>query len=342
MIPGSRIFSPAPPMQIGPYKLANNLVLAPMAGVTDRPFRQLCKQLGAGMAVSEMVSSNSLLWGSEKTKRRADHDGEVEPRNVQIMGADPTLMAAAARYNVDNGAQIIDINMGCPAKKVCNVSAGSALLRDEDLVRRILEAVVSAVPEVPVTLKFRTGWDRAHKNGVTIARIAADVGIQSLAVHGRTRADGYSGEAEYDTIAAIKAAVNIPVIANGDITSPQKAKQVLDYTGADGLMIGRAAQGRPWIFRDIQHYLTTGELLPEPAAQEVRDILLGHLNNLYAFYGEYTGVRMARKHISWYSKGQRHGAAFRQEVNRVEGAAQQLQMVRDFFDRIINGEELAA
>ncbi|MEW6647959.1 MAG: tRNA dihydrouridine synthase DusB [Pseudomonadota bacterium] len=329
-------------MQIGPYKLANNLVLAPMAGVTDRPFRQLCKQLGAGMAVSEMVSSNSLLWGSEKTKRRADHDGEVEPRNVQIMGADPKLMADAARYNVDNGAQIIDINMGCPAKKVCNVSAGSALLRDEDLVRRILEAVVSAVPEVPVTLKFRTGWDREHKNGVTIARIAADVGILSLAVHGRTRADGYSGEAEYDTIAAIKASVDIPVIANGDITSPQKAKQVLDYTGADGLMIGRAAQGRPWIFRDIQHYLTTGELLPEPTAQEVRDILLGHLNNLYAFYGEYTGVRMARKHISWYSKGQRHGAAFRQEVNRVEGAAQQLQMVRDFFDRIINGEELAA
>ena len=329
-------------MQIGPYKLANNLVLAPMAGVTDRPFRQLCKQLGAGMAVSEMVSSNSLLWGSEKTKRRADHDGEVEPRNVQIMGADPKLMADAARYNVDNGAQIIDINMGCPAKKVCNVSAGSALLRDEDLVRRILEAVVGAVPEVPVTLKFRTGWDREHKNGVTIARLAADVGIQSLAVHGRTRADGYSGEAEYDTIAAIKASVDIPVLANGDITTPQKARHVLDYTRADGLMIGRAAQGRPWIFRDINHYLATGELLAEPSAQDVRDILLGHLNNLYAFYGEYTGVRMARKHISWYSKGQRHGAAFRQEVNRVEGAEQQLQMVRDFFDRIINGEELAA
>ncbi len=329
-------------MQIGPYKLANNLVLAPMAGVTDRPFRQLCKQLGAGMAVSEMVSSNSLLWGSEKTKRRADHDGEVEPRNVQIMGADPKLMADAARYNVDNGAQIIDINMGCPAKKVCNVSAGSALLRDEDLVTRILEAVVGAVPEVPVTLKFRTGWDREHKNGVTIARIAEASGIQSLAIHGRTRADGYSGEAEYDTIAAIKASVGIPVIANGDITSPQKARLVLEHTGADGLMIGRAAQGRPWIFRDINHYLATGELLPEPSAQEVRDILLGHLNNLYSFYGEYTGVRMARKHISWYSKGQRHGAAFRQEVNRVEGADRQLQMVRDFFDRIINGEDLAA
>ncbi|PKM46732.1 MAG: tRNA dihydrouridine synthase DusB [Gammaproteobacteria bacterium HGW-Gammaproteobacteria-1] len=329
-------------MQIGPYKLANNLVLAPMAGVTDRPFRQLCKQLGAGMAVSEMVSSNSLLWGSEKTRRRADHDGEVEPRNVQIMGADPQLMADAARYNVDNGAQIIDINMGCPAKKVCNVSAGSALLRDEELVTRILEAVVGAVPEVPVTLKFRTGWDREHKNGVTIARIAEATGIQSLAIHGRTRADGYSGEAEYDTIAAIKASVAIPVIANGDITTPQKARQVLEHTGADGLMIGRAAQGRPWIFRDINHYLATGELLPEPSAQDVRDILLGHLNNLYAFYGEYTGVRMARKHISWYSKGQRHGAAFRQEVNRVEGADRQLQMVRDFFDRIINGEDLAA
>jgi tRNA-dihydrouridine synthase B len=342
MIRGSRISSPAPPMQIGPYKLANNLVLAPMAGVTDRPFRQLCKQLGAGMAVSEMVSSNSLLWGSEKTRRRADHDGEVEPRNVQIMGADPRLMADAARYNVDNGAQIIDINMGCPAKKVCNVSAGSALLRDEELVTRILEAVVGAVPEVPVTLKFRTGWDREHKNGVTIARIAEATGIQSLAIHGRTRADGYSGDAEYDTIAAIKASVAIPVIANGDITTPQKARQVLEHTGADGLMIGRAAQGRPWIFRDINHYLATGELLPEPSAQDVRDILLGHLNNLYAFYGEYTGVRMARKHISWYSKGQRHGAAFRQEVNRVEGADRQLQMVRDFFDRIINGEDLAA
>ncbi len=329
-------------MQIGPYKLLNNLVLAPMAGVTDRPFRQLCKQLGAGMAVSEMVSSNSLLWGSEKTKRRADHDGEVEPRNVQIMGADPQLMAAAARYNVDNGAQIIDINMGCPAKKVCNVMAGSALLRDEALVQRILEAVVGAIPEVPVTLKFRTGWDRDHKNGVAIARIAEAVGMQSLAIHGRTRADGYSGEAEYDTIAAIKASVRIPVIANGDITSPEKARHVLDRTGADGLMIGRAAQGRPWIFREIAHFLTTGEKLPEPTAQEVRDILLGHLHNLYAFYGEYTGVRMARKHISWYSKGQRHGAAFRQEVNRVENAEQQMAMVKAFFDCTTIGGELAA
>src|SRR5512139_1513225 len=240
-------------MRIGPYQLANNLVLAPMAGVTDRPFRQLCRQMGAGLAVSEMVSANSLLWGSEKTKRRADHAGENEPRSVQMMGE-------AARYNADNGAQIIDINMGCPAKKVCNVAAGSALLRDEALVGRILDAVIAAVPEIPVTLKIRTGWDRDNRNGVNVARIAESAGIQSLAVHGRTRADAYTGEAEYDTIAAIKAAISIPVIANGDITSPQKAKRVLDHTGADGVMIGRAAQGRPWIFREIQHYLATGEL----------------------------------------------------------------------------------
>jgi tRNA-dihydrouridine synthase B len=294
-------------MRIGPYTLKNNLVLAPMAGVTDRPFRQLCKELGAGMAVSEMVSSNSLLWGSEKTKRRADHSGETEPRSVQIMGADPQMMAEAARYNADNGAQIIDINMGCPAKKVCNVRAGSALLRDEKLVGEILDAVVGAVPELPVTLKIRTGWDRDNKNGVAIGRIAERAGIQALAVHGRTRADAYKGEAEYETIAAIKAAVAIPVIANGDITSPQKARHVLEVCGADAVMIGRAAQGRPWIFREVAHYLATGELLPEPGLEEVRDILLGHLENLYAFYGEYTGVRMARKHISWYSKGQRHG-----------------------------------
>ncbi|HEY9148099.1 MAG TPA: tRNA dihydrouridine synthase DusB, partial [Gammaproteobacteria bacterium] len=277
-------------MRIGPYTLKNNLVLAPMAGVTDRPFRQLCKEMGAGMAVSEMVSSNSLLWGSEKTRRRADHDGETEPRSVQIMGADPQMMAEAARYNVDNGAQIIDINMGCPAKKVCNVQAGSALLRDEALVGRILDAVVSAVPEVPVTLKIRTGWDRDNKNGVAIARIAESAGIQALAVHGRTRADAYKGDAEYETIAAIKAAIGIPVIANGDITSPQKARQVLELSGADAVMIGRAAQGRPWIFREIEHYLQTGENLPEPSLEQVRDILLGHLENLYAFYGEFTGV----------------------------------------------------
>ncbi len=329
-------------MRIGPYTLKNNLILAPMAGVTDRPFRQLCKAMGAGMAVSEMVSSNSLLWGSEKTKRRANHEGENEPRSVQIMGADPKLMAEAARYNVDNGAQIIDINMGCPAKKVCNVMAGSALLRDEVLVRSILDAVVAAVPEVPVTLKIRTGWDRDNKNGVTIGQIAETAGIQALAVHGRTRADAYTGEAEYDTIAAIKAAISIPVIANGDITTPEKARYVLQVSGADAVMIGRAAQGRPWIFREISHFLQTGETLPDPTLEEVRDILLGHLHNLYEFYGEYTGVRMARKHISWYSKGQRHGGAFRQAVTRVEEAAQQLAMVEHFFAQLIDDREIAA
>lgn len=329
-------------MRIGPYKLQNNLILAPMAGVTDRPFRQLCKEMGAGMAISEMVSSNSLLWGSEKTKRRADHSGETEPRSVQIMGADPKLMAEAARYNVDNGAQIIDINMGCPAKKVCNVMAGSALLRDETLVGSILDAVVASVPEVPVTLKIRTGWDRNNKNGVNIGRIAESAGIQALAVHGRTRADGYTGEAEYDTIASIKTAINIPVIANGDITTPEKALHVLQISGADAVMIGRAAQGRPWIFREIDHFLQTGEKLTEPTLEEVRDILLAHLHNLYEFYGEYTGVRMARKHISWYSKGQRHGGAFRQAVTRVEEAGQQLAMVENFFAQLIDDREIAA
>jgi tRNA-dihydrouridine synthase B len=328
-------------MQIGPYTLSNQLILAPMAGVTDRPFRQLCKKLGAGMAVSEMVASNSLLWGSEKTKRRANHDGETEPRAVQIMGADPRMMAEAARYNADNGAQIIDINMGCPAKKVCNVAAGSALLRDETLVGEILDAVVGAV-DVPVTLKIRTGWDKDNRNGVKIAHIAEAAGIQSLAVHGRTRACAYKGEAEYDTIRAIKAAVNIPVVANGDITSPEKAKAVLDHTGADAVMIGRAAQGRPWIFREIQHYLQTGAHLPEPELSEIRDILLEHLNNLYSFYGEYTGVRMARKHISWYSKGQHQGAGFRQAINRVETIEEQLTITTNFFDRLLDQGELAA
>ncbi|HEC18314.1 MAG TPA: tRNA dihydrouridine synthase DusB [Gammaproteobacteria bacterium] len=328
-------------MRIGPYTLSNPLILAPMAGVTDRPFRQLCRKLGAGMAVSEMVASNSLLWGSEKTKRRANHDGETDPRSVQIMGADPQMMAEAARYNAANGAQIIDINMGCPAKKVCNVAAGSALLQNETLVGEILNAVVGAV-DIPVTLKIRTGWDTANRNGVRIARIAEEAGIQALAVHGRTRACAYKGEAEYDTIAAIKAAVDIPVIANGDITTPEKARWVLEYTKADAVMIGRAAQGRPWIFREINHYLQTGEILPEPTRQEVRDILLEHLENLYAFYGEYTGVRMARKHIAWYSKGQRHGGAFRQAVNRVETVAEQLQITKDFFQNLLVREELAA
>ena len=328
-------------MQIGPYKLSNNLVLAPMAGITDRPFRQLCKRMGAGMAVSEMVSSNSLLWGSEKTKRRANHEGETEPKSVQIMGADPKLMAEAARYNAENGAQIIDINMGCPAKKVCNVAAGSALLQHETLVKQILEAVVGAV-NIPVTLKIRTGWDTENRNGVAIARIAQESGIQALAVHGRTRACAYRGEAEYDTIAAIKQAIAIPVIANGDITSPEKAKFVLERTGVDGIMVGRAAQGRPWIFREIEHFLKTGETLPEPSIQEVRDILIGHLHNLYDFYGEHTGVRMARKHISWYSKGQRHGGAFRQAVNRVDSIEEQLKMTEEFFERVQQDIQQAA
>jgi tRNA-dihydrouridine synthase B len=328
-------------MHIGPYELKNNLMLAPMAGVTDRPFRQLCKQLGAGLAVSEMVSSNSLLWGSAKTLRRANHEGEVEPKSVQIAGADPRMMAEAARHNVDNGAQIIDINMGCPAKKVCNVMAGSALLQDEDLVKRILDAVVGAV-DVPVTLKIRTGWDRTHRNGVRVAQIAEQAGIRSLAVHGRTRACGYTGEAEYDTIRAIKQSVHIPVVANGDIRTPEKAREVLEHTGADAVMIGRAAQGRPWIFREIEYFLATGRHLPEPTVEEIRTIMLGHLHNLYDFYGEHTGVRVARKHISWYSKGQPGGAVFRDRVNRVESATEQLALIDAFFDRLAAGEELAA
>jgi len=328
-------------MRIGGFTLKNNLFLAPMAGVTDRPFRQLCKRLGAAMAASEMVSSNSLLWGSEKTLRRADHAGEDEPRAVQIAGADPAMMAEAARINVERGAQIIDINMGCPAKKVCNVMAGSALLRDEPLVARILEAVVGAV-DVPVTLKIRTGWDRNHRNGVTVARLAEDCGAQALAVHGRTRSDLFMGEAEYDTIAAIKAAVTIPVIANGDIDSPAKAARVLAHTQADGIMIGRAAQGNPWIFREIDHYLSTGQELPPPPVEEVRDTLLGHLHNLYDFYGEHTGVRVARKHISWYSKGLVGGAAFRNRVNRVETVAEQIHLVREFFDRQARALGMAA
>ncbi|MCW9023553.1 MAG: tRNA dihydrouridine synthase DusB [Gammaproteobacteria bacterium] len=328
-------------MKIGSHQLSNNLILAPMAGVTDLPFRQLCKKLGAGMAVSEMVSSNSLLWGSKKTLNRASHDGEIEPKSVQIMGTDPQMMAEAARFNADRGAQIIDINMGCPAKKVCNVLAGSALMQNEKLVTDILEAVVKAV-DIPVSLKMRTGWDREHRNAPTIAHIAEESGIQSLAIHGRTRADQYHGDAEYDTIADVKSRTGIPLVANGDITSPEKAKFVLDYTGADAIMIGRAAQGRPWIFREIQHYLETGEKLPEPGLEEVRDILLGHLENLYAFYGEHTGVRVARKHISWYSKGQPHGAAFRQTINRVEEAEIQKEMTQQFFATLITKEEMAA
>ncbi|GMR07860.1 MAG: tRNA dihydrouridine synthase DusB [Gammaproteobacteria bacterium] len=328
-------------MQIGPYQLPNNLVLAPMAGVTDRPFRQLCRRLGAGMAVSEMVSSNSLLWGSEKTRRRANHEGETEPKSVQIAGADPAMMAEAARYNAGLGAQIIDINMGCPAKKVCNVMAGSALLQDELLVARIVAAVVAAV-DIPVTLKIRTGWDTQSRNGLNIARIAESAGIKALSVHGRTRACGYNGHAEYDTIRAIKKAVNMPIIANGDITTAEKARDVLEYTGVDGIMIGRAAQGRPWIFREIDHFLKTGSKLAPPTIEEVRSILMEHLEDLYSFYGEFTGVRMARKHISWYSRGHRYGAVFRNTVNRVETIKEQLAMTHEFFDQLLQQGEVAA
>ncbi len=335
-------------MQIGPHSLRNNLFVAPMAGVTDRPFRQLCKNFGAGLAVSEMVASNSLLWGSEKTLRRANHDGEVEPISVQIAGADPRMMADAARYNVEQGAQIIDINMGCPAKKVCNTMAGSALLRDEPLVGRILEAVVEAV-DVPVTLKFRTGWDSENRNALRIARIAEDSGIRLLSLHGRTRACGFSGHAEYDTIRAVKRAASIPVVANGDITTPEEARRVLDYTGADGLMIGRAAQGRPWIFREIEHYLKTGELLPPPLVSEIRAVLVSHLHDLHGFYGRERGVKIARKHISWYTKGLAGSASFRHHMNQLATCEEQLDAVDRFFDgladqhpRLRYEEELAA
>jgi tRNA-dihydrouridine synthase B len=320
-------------VQIGPHLLRNNLFVAPMAGVTDRPFRQLCKQLGAGYAVSEMVASNAQLWKSEKTMRRANHAGEVEPISVQIAGAEPSMMAEAARYNVDRGAQIIDINMGCPAKKVCNVAAGSALLQNEPLVVRIVEAVVGAVGDrVPVTLKIRTGWDREHKNALRVARMAEDAGISMLTIHGRTRADLYHGEAEYETIAAVKSALRIPVVANGDITSPQKAKQVLAATGADAIMIGRAAQGRPWLFREIEHYLKTGELLPAPEVAEIRAIMNHHLADHYEFYGEFTGVRTARKHIAWYTRGLKGANLFRHRMNTLETTGAQLEAVNAFFD----------
>jgi len=317
-------------VQIGPYALRNNVFVAPMAGVTDRPFRQLCKKLGAGYAVSEMAASNPRLWASEKSSRRTDHAGEMEPKAVQIAGAVPEEMAECAKFNVDRGAQIIDINMGCPVKKVCNNWCGSALLQHEDLVQRILEAVVRAV-DVPVTLKFRTGWDRQNKNALTIARMAEQAGIAMLTLHGRTRADGYKGDAEYDTIAAVKAAVSIPVVANGDITTPEKAKFVLDHTGADAVMIGRAAQGRPWICREIDHYLRTGEYLPAPLVDEVRELMNEHLPAHYAFYGEYLGVRTARKHIGWYVQDLPDGEEFRQRMNLLESTAEQLAAVDDFF-----------
>lgn len=332
-------------MQIGHHILKNNLVVAPMAGVTDRPFRQLCKKMGAGLAVSEMVTSNSLLYGSEKTRRRANHEGEVEPISVQIAGADPKMMAEAAKYNVDNGAQIIDINMGCPAKKICNVMAGSALLKDEPLVAQILKAVVGAV-DVPVTLKIRTGWDKQNRNAVQIAKMAEDIGVQALAMHGRTRACAYMGEAEYDTIAMVKQAIQIPLIANGDITTPEKAKFVLEHTGADAVMIGRAAQGRPWIFREIEHYLNTGTHLLPPTVDEIHTVMLEHLHDLYDFYGDLTGMRMARKHISWYTKGLAGSAQFRHNMNTLQTIELQLGAINDFFaelktknDRLVYADE---
>ena len=304
-----------------------------MAGVTDRPFRQLCKRLGAGMAVSEMVTANSALWDTKKSRLRRDHTGETQPIAVQIAGGQPQMMADSARRNAELGAQIIDINMGCPAKKVCNVAAGSALLKDKKLVGRILDAVVKAV-DVPVTLKIRTGWSAQDRNAVEVACMAESAGIQALAVHGRTRCDFYNGSAEYDTIAAVKSRVSIPVIANGDIDSPFKARQVLDYTGADAVMIGRAAQGRPWLFREIDHFLTHHQLRQPPSIAEIRELLLTHLTELYDFYGEYSGIRVARKHIGWYVRTLVGGEGFRRQMNGLESARQQLSAVDAFFDSL--------
>lgn len=328
-------------MHIGPYHLANNLFVAPMAGVTDRPFRMLCKQLGAGYAVSEMVTSRKDLWNTLKTSRRADHTGESGPIAVQIAGTDAAMMAEAATYNIERGAQIIDINMGCPAKKVCNKWAGSALMQDEPLALSIVEAVVAAaLPHgVPVTLKMRTGWCQRHKNAVNLARAAESVGVQMLTVHGRTREQGYKGFAEYDTIAAVKQAVQVPVVANGDIDSPEKAQEVLRLTGADALMVGRAAQGRPWIFREIAHYLATGEHLASPLVAEVRRLLLAHLDEHYALYGEYTGVRTARKHIAWYVRSLPGGEAFRDHMNSLEDSASQQRAVAHFLDQLAQRHE---
>lgn len=320
-------------MRIGPYQLSNNVICAPMAGVTDYTFRELCRRFGAGLAVSEMMSSNPLVWQSEKSLNRMTHGDESGIRSVQIAGADPQQMAEAAVFNVEHGAQIIDINMGCPAKKVNKKLAGSALLQYPELVEKIVQAVVKAV-SVPVTLKIRTGWDTENRNGVQIARIAEDNGIQCLAVHGRTKACMYKGEAEYDTIRVIKQAVSIPVIANGDITSPQKARFVLDYTGADAIMIGRAAQGRPWIFREVVHYLTTGELLAAPDLQQVRDIMLEHVQGLHQLYGEVLGPRIARKHVGWYLAEHDAEGAFRSEFNGIEQQQTQLDALWTYFEQL--------
>jgi len=326
-------------MKLGAHVLRNALFVAPMAGVTDRPFRQLARRFGAGLAVSEMVSSRPELRGSRKTRLRLEHEGEPAPVSVQIAGTDPGMMADAARYNVDCGAQIIDINMGCPAKKVCNAYAGSALLEDEALVARILEAVVAAVA-VPVTLKIRTGPRPERRNAASVARLAESSGIRMVTVHGRTRACGFAGQAEYDTIAAVKARVRIPVIANGDIRTPEDAARVLEITRADGLMIGRAAQGRPWIFREIEHFLATGDRLPPPGAAEIRSVLLEHLEGLYGLYGEGHGVRVARKHIIWTTRSFADAEAFRRAVVQIESPAAQIEAVRVYFDHLVQHERL--
>lgn len=330
-----------PTATIGPYSLPNSLIVAPMAGVTDRPFRLLCRKMGAGLAVSEMVIADASLWHTRKSRLRLDHTGEPEPRSVQIAGGDADMLANAARMNAEHGAQIIDINMGCPAKKVCNKAAGSALMKDEALVREILHAVVKAV-DIPVTLKMRTGWDRDNRNAPLIARMAEDAGIQALSIHGRTRADRYQGEAEYDTIAEIKSRVSIPVFANGDITTPEKARDVLRYTGADGLLIGRGAQGRPWIFREIRHFLMTGETPPPPPLDEVEGILLGHLKELHRFYGDPMGVRIARKHVGWYLQSHDAEKRFRKHFNTLECGEAQKDSIQQYFAGLRNGEVFAA
>lgn len=328
-------------MRIGPYQLDNALIVAPMAGVTDRPFRTLCKHFGAGHAVSEMMTSDKTLRMSKKSLYRANFDGELAPISAQIAGSDPEQLAEAAHYQVANGAQIVDINMGCPAKKVCNKLAGSALLQDEELVQRILNAVVEAV-DVPVTLKTRLGFKNGEENILKVAQYAEQAGIAALALHGRTREDMYLNTARYELIKAVKQSINIPVIANGDIDSPEKAKYVLDYTGADAIMIGRAAQGRPWIFREIQHYLQTGTHIQAPEIIEIREVLLGHLSELYQFYGEYSGCRIARKHIAWYTKGLRDSNAFRQAMYKVESTAEQAQVVAEYFEQLLHhGQSLA-
>ncbi|GAA3931575.1 tRNA dihydrouridine synthase DusB [Litoribacillus peritrichatus] len=328
-------------IQLGPYTLDNRLVLAPMAGVTDRPFRIMCKQLGAAMAVSEMITSDKRLWKTAKSSLRMNYDGEPGIRSVQIAGGDPEMMAEAAKLSAERGAQIVDINMGCPAKKVCNKAAGSALLKDEGLVKEILDAVIESV-DIPVTLKTRIGWSQAHHNGIRVAHLAQDAGITAIAIHGRTRECKYHGPVNYEAIKQIKSEVSIPVFANGDIDSPEKALQVLEYTQADGLLIGRAAQGRPWIFNEINHYLETGEKLKAPTATEIQTLLLSHLRALYEFYGDFMGVRIARKHVGWYLQTQPTHEIFKKDFNRLESCQEQLAAIQTFFHQLIRTGSIAA